>query len=147
MSNGKRIRILQAGSDEGWVPNSLYLSSKNITDCKADSHDEMNDEIFENWFQNMLMKNLPPNEQYIIVIDNANYHSQLKIKVPNMSNKKEEILKFMHDNYLQLPSPIPIKYVLIQIIREANKLPEYIVDVIAKEKAMSCYVYHHIKAA
>lgn len=125
--------ILHAGSVQGWVPNSLYLSSKHIKDSKADSHDEMNGEIFENWFQNTLIKNLPPNERCVIVIDNASYHSRLKKKVPNMASKKDEIIKFMHDNNLQVPSPVPIKSILIQHIREANIKLEYIVDSIAKE--------------
>ncbi|PSN50551.1 hypothetical protein C0J52_03514 [Blattella germanica] len=38
--------------DEGWVPNCLYISSKNIKYCKADSYDPTSGKIFENWFKN-----------------------------------------------------------------------------------------------
>ncbi|KAJ4442121.1 hypothetical protein ANN_11987 [Periplaneta americana] len=40
-SRGKRIMELHAGGREGWVPNCLYFSARNIQDSKADSHDEM----------------------------------------------------------------------------------------------------------
>lgn len=29
-SRGKRIMVLHAGGSDGWVPNSLFLSAKNI---------------------------------------------------------------------------------------------------------------------
>ena len=61
VSRGKRIMVLHAGGKDGWVPNCLYLSAKNIGDAKADSHDDMNAEIFERWFENTLLANLPRN--------------------------------------------------------------------------------------
>lgn len=102
-SRGKRIMVLHAGSREGWVPNCLYLSSKNIGDSKADSHDEMNSTVFENWFKNTLLRNLPPNKKYAIVLDNASYHSKLKFRTPNMSTKKHNILTFMEEHNLEIP--------------------------------------------
>ena len=98
----------------------------------------MNGEIFENWFKNTLMQNLSPNERSVIIIDNASYHSRLKVKVPSMANKKEEIITFMQDNNLPVPSPILIKSVLIRIIKEANITSEHIVDAIAKDNGCVC---------
>ena len=47
-------------SHKEWVPSCLYVSPKNI-DCTANSRDEMNFDIFNNWFKNTLLKNLLPN--------------------------------------------------------------------------------------
>ena len=118
-SRGKRIMILHAGSSDGWVPECLYLSSKSISDSMADSHDEMNGNIFENWFENKLLANLPP-RKCAIVLDNAAYHSRLKFRVPTTATKKDEIINFMKDNNLVIPNPVPIKAVLLQTIKEAN---------------------------
>ena len=66
------------------------------------------------------MKNLSPIERFVImliIIENASYHSRLKVKVPTMANNKKEIITFIHDN-LPVPSPIPIKSDLIQMIKK-----------------------------
>ncbi|KAJ4440794.1 hypothetical protein ANN_10640 [Periplaneta americana] len=75
-SRGKRIMVLHAGGREGWVPNCLYLSARNIQDSKADSHDEITGEVFENWFKTRLLQNLPRDKKCVIVMDNASYHSR-----------------------------------------------------------------------
>lgn len=130
-SRGKRIMILHAGSSDGWVPECLYLSSKSISDSMADSHDEMNGNIFENWFENKLLANLPP-RKCAIVLDNAAYHSRLKFRVPTTATKKDEIINFMKDNNLVIPNPVPIKAVLLQTIKEANIQKKFVIDEIAK---------------
>lgn len=40
-SRGKRVIILHAGSKNGFVPNALLLSAKNIKKCSADYHEDM----------------------------------------------------------------------------------------------------------
>ncbi|KAJ4451493.1 hypothetical protein ANN_02956 [Periplaneta americana] len=58
-SRGKRIMVLHAGGRQGWVPNCLYLSVRNIQDSKADSHDEMTvDELATSYGHEVL--HLPP---------------------------------------------------------------------------------------
>ncbi|XP_051167291.1 uncharacterized protein LOC127285359 [Leptopilina boulardi] len=87
---GKRLIILHIGSKNGFVPDALlcFESKKN----SSDYHDEMNGDTFKDWFQ----KILPTlDENCVIVMDNAPYHSMKEEKVPNMSWRKEEIQNWM----------------------------------------------------
>lgn len=133
VSRGKRIMILHAGSEEGWVPNCLFLSAKNIGDAKADTHDDMNAQVFEKWFEHTLLKNLPRDKKCVIVLDNASYHSRLARRIPNMSTRIAEIVQFMRENDLTIPEPLPIKAVLVQIIKDANFKKEFVVDNLANK--------------
>lgn len=94
-NRGKRITILHAGSENGWVPNALLLSAKNIADSSLDYHEDTTGELFENWFQHQLLPNIPANS--IIVMDNAKYHSRECNKVPSGSSSKQEIKEFLYD--------------------------------------------------
>lgn len=95
-NKGKRITILHAGSENGWVPNALWLSAKNIKDSCVDYHEDTTAELFEEWFQNCLLPNIPPNS--VIVMDNASYHSRQLQKIPGSNNTKLEIQNFMAAN-------------------------------------------------
>lgn len=44
-----------------------------MKDAMVDYHDNMTAQIFENWFENKLLPQLPSNT--VIVLDNASYHS------------------------------------------------------------------------
>ena len=69
---GKRLIILGAGSEMGWIPNTtLIFQSKKDT---GDYHDKMTGEHFEEWFREKLLPNIPPNS--LIAMDNASYHIQ-----------------------------------------------------------------------
>ena len=87
-SKGKRIVICHAGSTEGFVPNSLLLCGKKLSESYYDYHVDMNMDVFEDWFENTLLKNLPQGKKVLIVIDNAKYHSRLSEKKPTMNMKK-----------------------------------------------------------
>lgn len=130
-SRGKRIMVLHAGGSEGWVDNCLYLSAKNIGDSKADSHDEMTATVFENWFKNRLLANLPRDRKCIIILDNASYHSRQKIKIPTMNTNVKDIVNFMKQNNITVPNPLPIKAVLLQEIKSANIGKKYAVEELA----------------
>ena len=95
----------------------------------ADYHFDMDSKIFEEWFEKRLIPGLPPNS--VIVIDNAPYHSRQATKIPCSSTKKSEILKFMMDKKINIPSPCPTKPILLNIIKEHNFEKEYVVDQIA----------------
>lgn len=133
VSRGKRIMVLHAGGAEGWAPNCLYLSAKNISDAKADSHDEMNATVFENWFKNLLLQNLSKDRKYVIVLDNASYHSRQLIKIPTKSSNKSEIIEFMKKFDLPVPDPVPIKLILLERIKAANINKMYAVDEMARK--------------
>lgn len=95
-SRGKRLIILNAGSENGWVDNCSFLSAKNIRHCNVDYHDNMNAEVFEKWFTEKLLPNLPANN--VIVMDNASYHSRQINKVPTQNNTKAEIIEYLYKN-------------------------------------------------
>ena len=46
-NNGKRITIIHAGSEKGFVPNCLLLSAKHIEDSPLDYNQDTNAELFE----------------------------------------------------------------------------------------------------
>ena len=73
-SRGQRILISHIGSKQGFVPEALYLSGKNIKDAKVDNHNEMTRDIIFEWFSTKLLPNLSANS--IIVIVNASPDKQ-----------------------------------------------------------------------
>ncbi|KAJ8933307.1 hypothetical protein NQ318_015301 [Aromia moschata] len=115
-SRGKRIIILHAGSENGFVPNALLLSAKNISQSSADYHEDMTANLFEKWFSEQLLPNIPPKS--VIVMDNAPYHSRILNKIPNITTKKEDILKFMRNKNMNIPEKIPVKRKLFELIKE-----------------------------
>lgn len=50
----KRITIIHAGNENGFIPNAL--SAKNIKDSLVDYHDDTTAELFEDWFHNKLIQ-------------------------------------------------------------------------------------------
>ncbi|KAJ4426345.1 hypothetical protein ANN_27159 [Periplaneta americana] len=107
--------------------------SRNVGDSKADSHDEMNSESFEDWFTNKLTKNLPTSPPCIIVTDNAACHSRLQFRLPNRSTRKDDIISFMVQHNLEVPNPLPTISVLLELIKEANISREFVIDKIARD--------------
>jgi transposase len=130
-SRGKRIIILAAGSENGWVEGSLLLSAKNIKDCSADYHQDMDGALFESWFQNQLLPNIPQNS--VIVMDNAKYHSRHLIKKPSQATRKDEILNFMASHNIAVPQK-NTKKDLLEILKNHDISQQYVVDETAKER-------------
>ncbi|MGH9701391.1 MAG: transposase, partial [Candidatus Acidiferrales bacterium] len=129
-SRGKRVIILHAGNENGFVPNALLLSAKNIKNSSADYHEDMTANLFEKWFSEQLLPNIPPNS--VIVMDNASYHSRILNKIPNQSSKKEDILRFMRKKNMDIPQNIPIKKVLLECIKRQHFKNEYVIDELCK---------------
>ncbi|KAJ8948212.1 hypothetical protein NQ318_014408 [Aromia moschata] len=127
-SREKRVINLHAGSKDGFVPNALLLTAKNITKPSADYHEDMTADLFEKWFVEQLLPNIPPNS--VIVMKNASYYSLILNKIPNNSTKKDEILKFMKIKNINIPEKIPVKNELINIIKSRNFQNEYVIDTI-----------------
>ncbi|XP_008184551.1 uncharacterized protein LOC103309835 [Acyrthosiphon pisum] len=84
---GKRLIVLHIGSHKGFLEGRLlcFLSKKN----SGDYHDEMNGDHFHEWFQSIIPR-LEQNS--VIVMDNAPYHSVKTEKIPTSSSKKDDIL-------------------------------------------------------
>ncbi|KAJ4440962.1 hypothetical protein ANN_10811 [Periplaneta americana] len=77
------------------------------------------------------MSNLPQNRKCIIVLDNASYHSRLKFKTPSMSMNVQHMLSYMRANNITIPNPVPIKALLLKLIKDACIQKRYIIDDIA----------------
>lgn len=131
-SRGKRIIILHAGNENGFVKNALLLSAKNIAKSSADYHEDMTAQLFEKWFLEQLLPNIPSNS--VIVLDNASYHSRLLSKVPNNSTKKEDILNFMKNKNISIPEKIPTKTELLNIIKSHKFQKEYVIDELCRSQ-------------
>lgn len=130
-NRGKRITILHAGSENGWVPNALLLSAKNIADSSLDYHEDTTGELFENWFQHQLLPNIPANS--IIVMDNAKYHSRECNKVPSGSSSKQEIKEFLYDKDIYFEEHYTKKQ-LLEVLKSYNFEKTYICDNMAELK-------------
>jgi hypothetical protein len=64
-----------------------------------DYHGEINQEIFLQWFENQLLKNLE--EPSMIIMDNANCHSSLADKCPNTAWRKADIVNWLTDHKIK----------------------------------------------
>ena len=86
---GQRLIICHAGSEDGFVQNSLlcFIGKSNTSDY----HNEMNAKHFEEWWEEKLLPNLQ--NKSVVVIDNASIHSRLSdnSKRANTSWRKAEI--------------------------------------------------------
>ncbi len=90
VGKGTRYSIIHEGSENGFVDEAeqIFINS------------EINSEKFENWLQNKLLPNLPPNS--IVVFDNASTHSKQYNKPPLQSANKNTIKKWLILNILNL---------------------------------------------
>ena len=129
VSRGKRVVICHAGSRAGFIPSALLLCGKSIKKAMADYHEDMNGNVFERWFEERLLPNLPPRS--VIIMDNAKYHSRIYDKTPTMGNRKQELVDFLKAKGVAVPEPperVPTKMILIQWIKDLNIRTEYVVD-------------------
>lgn len=125
---GKRLIVLHIGSVAGFVPGGLLcFESKKHT---GDYHDEMNGDTFHEWFKNILPS---LDDNAVIVMDNAPYHSVKLEKLPNTSWKKAEIIQWLENKGNEISESM-VKVELLQIVaQQKNKFDKYVVDEMAKE--------------
>ena len=64
---------MNAITQDGWVPGAkvTFKSTRKI----GDYHGQMNQELFEKWFREKLLPNIP--DRSLIIMDNASYHNVL----------------------------------------------------------------------
>ena len=129
-NKGKRITILHAGTKNGFVPNALALSAKNIKDSRVDYHDDTTAQLFEDWFKIKLLPNIQPNS--VIVMDNASYHSRRLNKVPCSNDTKRTIQEFMLENNIYFEDNYS-KQMLLDTLKSFPINKEYYCDSLANE--------------
>jgi transposase len=126
VGKGGRIIVLHAGCSTGFIPNCLLLFTSKKTN---EYHEEMNHNVFKNWFQQSLIPNL--SRPSIIIMDNAKYHSKIIDKPPNSSTRKEAIIDWLRNHNVSFTNDL-LKVELLELVK-INKPPtRYEVDEIAK---------------
>ncbi|XP_054277709.1 uncharacterized protein LOC128996416 [Macrosteles quadrilineatus] len=121
LGKGKRLIVCHAGSANGWInaPPLIFQSKKT-----NDYHEEMNAEIFEGWFFNVLIPAIPPGST--VIMDNAPYHSRVKDKAPTSCSRKSDMIDWLTKK--NIPFPIdarkPELYNLIKIHKPNMKTYE-----------------------
>jgi hypothetical protein len=128
--NGERLIIVNAITKDGWVPNTklVYKSTKKT----GDYHGQMNHEIFNKWFTEKLIPNIPKNS--IIVFDNASYHSVLSDNsAPTRKCSKTRIISWLEKNKF-ICNPDCLKAELIELLDKHAPEPTYFVDEIAQKQ-------------
>ena len=127
IGKGGRLIIIHAGNSQGFIPNCLYVFKSKKT---SDYHEEMNHNKFKTWFEEFLLKNIPPNS--VIVMDNAPYHSVIKDKAPTMASKKEEMVEWLKRRNIPLTEDMKKAELMEFVLFDKLKFPVYIVDELAE---------------
>ncbi|XP_026815467.1 uncharacterized protein LOC113555261 [Rhopalosiphum maidis] len=93
--------LLHIGSAKtGFIPQCKLLF-KSTKSASSGDYTGMNDEIFREWFMNMI--NLL-DEPSVIVMDNASYHSMESHKAPTINSKKQVIQDWLNDKNISYSS-------------------------------------------
>lgn len=79
------------GSDTGFLTGGLWTFQSKKT---GDYHEEMDGQSFEKWFEGKLPK---LEENSIVVLDNAPYHSRKMEKIPNSQFRKSDIQQWLRE--------------------------------------------------
>lgn len=89
----------------------------------------MDGKSFENWFQRILPT---LEENAVIVMDNASYHSRKLENIPITSTKKSDIQNWLRSKNIPFEESL-LKVQLLEIVKQhKSKFNKYIVDEMAK---------------
>lgn len=125
---GERLIIINAILSTGWVNGAkLVFQAKRKT---GDYHGQMNAALFQRWFRERLLPNIPHNS--LIVMDNASYHNTLSPSSPPTPKcSKERIRNWLIES--QFPcDESSLKAELVAALKNLSPIPVYEVDEIAK---------------
>ena len=127
---GERLIIINAITRSGWVPGAkLVFKSTRKT---GDYHGQMNSDLFQKWFVEMLLENIPPNS--LIIMDNASYHNTLaEHSPPTPLCSKKRILEWLEKNKIYCRTDC-LKPELVEILKKIAPEPSYAIDEIARSK-------------
>ncbi|KAK4325758.1 hypothetical protein Pmani_003701 [Petrolisthes manimaculis] len=124
---GARFIILHEGGSNGFIPGALLMfRSKNGS--KGYYHDAMNCDGFNTWFVDQLLPNIEENS--LIVMDNASYHSRKVNKAPAYSSRKSVIIEWLSENNISYDATLN-KPELMEICRQNIEKSRYEIDDIA----------------
>lgn len=125
---GERLIIINAITKAGWVPGAklVFKSTKKT----GDYHGQMNSDLFQKWFVEMLLENIPPNS--LIIMDNASYHNTLaEHSPPTPLCSKKRILEWLEQNKIYCRTDC-LKPELVEILKKLAPEPSYAIDDMAR---------------
>ena len=126
---GERLIIINAITKNGWVNNAKLIFKS--TRKTGDYHGQMNGELFQKWFRDKLIPNIPENSN--IILDNASYHNVLSESSPPIpQSSKARIYDWLLLNKVPC-NPDCLKAELIEILNKFTISPIYIIDEIAQQ--------------
>jgi len=121
------IIIVHIGSREGFVNGGLTCFNSKTSSNDYDS--EINGDNFLKWFNNILPL---LNDNAVIIMDNAPYHSVKAEQIPGSTWKKANILKWLQEKNVHVDTSY-VKAELLDLVQK-HKLAfdKYVVDEVAK---------------
>jgi transposase len=126
---GERLIIMNAITQDGWVPEAKVVFKS--TRKTGDYHGQMNGDLFQKWFVEKLVPNIP--KASLIVMDNATYRNILaddSAPIPTCS--KGKIRTWLEANHIPCKDDC-LKVELVEILRKMVPEPTYKIDVIARQ--------------
>jgi len=130
---GDRLIIVNAVTRDGWVPNAkLVFKASRKT---GDYHSSMNCEVFKEWFEEYLLKNIPAKS--LIIMDNASYHNVLTEEAfPKKSHSVKRLRDWLSHNGIPWSRDM-LKAELYELCYRFSPKPEFLVDNIANDHGHS----------
>jgi transposase len=124
---GERLIIINAISSTGWITGAKLVFQANRK--TGDYHGQMNAELFQKWFSEKLIPNIPNNS--LIIMDNAPYHNTLSsCSPPTPTCAKDKIRSWLMENQIPCEKDC-LKAELVAVLQKIAPSPIYEVDVIA----------------
>jgi hypothetical protein len=114
VGKGVRFCVINAGTEDGFVENAEKIVYKI----------EITAQIFEEWLENQLMPNVPPNS--IVIYDNCSVHSRKCSKTPTMQSNLKTIKEWILIN--EIPFDDNLNKKLLEIVKRNPRKPRYYVD-------------------
>ena len=131
---GERLIIMNAMTKDGWVPEAKVVFKS--TRKTGDYHGQMNGDLFQKWFVEKLLPNIP--SASLIIMDNAKYHNVLTDDTfPTLRSYKYELQTWLANNYPQLNlhnDPSMLKPELYEICKKLAPPPSFKIDSVAEEQ-------------
>lgn len=125
---GSRLIITHIGSETGFVDGGLWMFESKKG---GDYHEAMDGKHFETWFEKVLPL---LDENAVIVLDNARYHSRKKDKVPNESWSKGNIQKWLTSKGVMYEDHFLKKQLLVKVKEVSSNYNLYVIDELAKSQ-------------
>ena len=126
---GERLIILNAITHQGWVPKARVVFKS--TRKTGDYHGQMNAELFQRWFVDHLLPNIPAHA--LIIMDNAPYHTVLSAhSAPTPTCSKEKIQTWLEGNNIPCRDDC-LKVELVEMLNKLAPSPTYVIDDIAAQ--------------